>query len=267
MDNFGACFYPPARQAEDTGDLQVMAFVARPGLRLWTASIDGTVSATLMYKGLVNENPPEIKALCPVTDSFGKAAGNQLPQFGRLLVYHGQFIVTWDKLRLWVLDTSPCSVVGYLDTHGPIVDVCTVGHEIFILRQSFERMVVRFSLIPKIPNPLIKILVVHDSSKEDTKNKENVNDPNQSRTEMELKETDLHLALNAVRKADKTLGTVSSAAQNDSLISRKAVAEQAATISAPSLTSRFDNIPEQDYGDIVYSKAKRKNRKKKRKNG
>ena len=119
IGDFGACFYPPARQTEGSDD-QITAYVARPGLRLWTANIDCSVSSTLMYKGLVTENPPAIRTLSLPTGHINETStSNQVPQFTKLLIFHGQFIVTWDSLRLWVLDTSPCSVLGYLDNLHP----------------------------------------------------------------------------------------------------------------------------------------------------
>ena len=150
---FGAFFYPPAKAGLASAPPPTI-YTARPGLRLWTADTEGKVSATLMYKGLLNENPPGIRMLGPAAAS---SVSQATAQFGPLLIYHGQFVVTWDANRLWVLDTSPCAVVGFHGKLGSIMDVCTVGHDVYLLLSGCERFIVRISLIPKLANPLLDI--------------------------------------------------------------------------------------------------------------
>lgn len=192
--------------------------------------------------------------------------GNKISQFGRLLVFHGQFIVTWDSVRLWVLDTSPCCIVGCHSNHGPILDVCTVGHEIFLLTQSTERMIVKFSLIPKIPNPLIKIHVVADLAKESS-TENNVD--NSTGLQIQTKQLDVQHteSLCPAPQVGKTTGFGSLEDDEDSDDSPKTESKQGSNVFTPPLIPKFKNIPETDYGDIVYSKSKKRNKKKKPKNG
>ena len=171
---YGACFYPPARRTSEEGSSETPnVFTARPGLRIWTADINGKVSATLMYKGLTSENPPGIKVLAPLPPCLSKHSPDFQAQFGSLLIYHGQFLVTWDVSRLWVLDTSPCSLVGFHSNLGDIVDVSTVGHEIYVLQRGGERLLMKLSLIPRLPNPLVDLTALTDHSYKDDNNHEN----------------------------------------------------------------------------------------------
>lgn len=121
-----------------------------------------------MYKGLTNENPPGITTLDPPPPCLTKLPKDYQAQFGPLRLYHGQFFVTWDVSRLWVLDTSPCALVGYRGDLGDIVDVSTVGHEIYVLQRSGERQLMKLSLIPKLANPLLDVVALLERSfKED----------------------------------------------------------------------------------------------------
>lgn len=121
-----------------------------------------------MYKGLTNENPPGITTLDPPPPCLTKLPKDSQVQFGPLRLYHGQFFVTWDVSRLWVLDTSPCALVGYHGNLGDIVDVSTVGHEIYVLQRGGERLLMKLSLIPKLANPLLDVVALLERSlKED----------------------------------------------------------------------------------------------------
>lgn len=139
-------------------------YTSRPGLRLWTADINGKVSATLMYKGLTNENPPGITILNPPPPCLTRLPTDYQAQFGPLRLFHGQFFVTWDVSRLWVLDTSPCALVGYHGNMGDIVDVSMSGHEIYILQRGGERLLMKLSLIPKLANPLLDVVALLERS-------------------------------------------------------------------------------------------------------
>ena len=162
---FGAMFYPPSRGTfEEKTKTQPNVYTSRPGLRLWTADINGKVSATLMYKGLTNENPPGITILDPPPPCLTKLPKDYQPQFGPLRLYHGQFFVTWDVSRLWILDSSPCALVGYHGNLGDILDVSTAGHEIYVLQRGGERPLMKLSLIPKLSNPLLDVVALLEHS-------------------------------------------------------------------------------------------------------
>lgn len=132
-----------------------------------------------MYKGLTNENPPGITILNPPPPCFTRLPTDYQAQFGPLRLYHGQFFVTWDVSRLWVLDTSPCALVGYHDNLGDIVDISTAGHEIFVLQRGGERLLMKLTLIPKLANPLLDVLELLERS---YKNEEQENEKQQEPT-------------------------------------------------------------------------------------
>lgn len=117
-----------------------------------------------MYKGLTNENPPGITILNPPPPCLTKLPTDYQPQFGPLRLYHGQFFVTWNVSRLWVLDTSPCALVGYHGNLGDIIDVSTAGHEIYVLQRGGERPIMKLSLIPKLTNPLLDVVALLERS-------------------------------------------------------------------------------------------------------
>ena len=182
---FGACFYPPARPNTSSGSTASppVVYTVRPGLRLWTANMEGKVSATLMYKGLLNESPPGIRLIAPTQPATLDLPSNTAGQFGPLSIYHGQFVVTWDTSRLWVLDTSPCALVGFHGNFSGIVDVCTVGHEIYVLQLGGEWFIRRISLVPKLPNPLLDVTTLLVSSFKDDEVNGDVNDVTAVHTE------------------------------------------------------------------------------------
>ena len=117
-----------------------------------------------MYKGLTNENPPGIEILDPAPPCLTRLPTDNQAQFGPLRLYHGQFFVTWDVSRLWVLDSSPCALVGYHGNLGDIVDVSTAGHEIYVLQRGGERLLMKLSLIPKLANPLLDVVTLIERS-------------------------------------------------------------------------------------------------------
>ena len=166
LGRFGAMFYPPARGTSgERLKKQPTVYTSRPGQRLWTADTNGKVLSTLMYKGLTNENPPGIMILNPLPPpTLTKLPPDYQPQFGPLRLLHGQFFVTWDTSRLWVLDPSPCALVGYHGNLGDIVDVSTAGHEIYVLQRGGERRLMKLSLIPRLANPLVDVVALMEHS-------------------------------------------------------------------------------------------------------
>ena len=66
--------------------------------------------------------------------------------------------------QLWVLDTSPCALVGYHGNLGDIVDVSTAGHEIYVLQRGGDRLLMKLSLIPKLANPLVDVVALLEHS-------------------------------------------------------------------------------------------------------
>ena len=117
-------------------------YAARPGLRIWTADGNGKVSSTSVFKTLLAEKPPVIRTL---TGNDGKM--NSSGQFGQLLAFYNQYIVTWDQSHIWVLDLDVGSVIGCHSNLGKIRDVAVCGHEIYVLGNQRERFLRRFTVV------------------------------------------------------------------------------------------------------------------------
>ena len=133
---FGGCFIPDTLR-EPTKKL----YAARPGLRIWTADGSGKVSSTSVFKSLLADKPPIIQTLIGNDNKF-----NSNGQFGQLLVFYNQYIITWDIHHIWVLDVDLGNVIGCHSNIGKIRDVTVCGHEIFILLNQRERFLRRLIL-------------------------------------------------------------------------------------------------------------------------
>ncbi|XP_028395914.1 tectonin beta-propeller repeat-containing protein 2-like isoform X2 [Dendronephthya gigantea] len=133
---FGGCFLPENIQ-EPTKKL----YAARPGLRIWTAGSDGKVSSTSVFKSLLSEKPPVISTLIENDNKFSSNG-----QFGKLLVFYNQYVLSWDPSHIWVLDLDIGKVMGCHSNLGKIRDVSVSGHEVFVLLNQRERFLRRFVL-------------------------------------------------------------------------------------------------------------------------
>lgn len=239
---FGAIFYPPSTQEKEKSSPDV--YTSRPGLRLWIADVTGKVSATLMYKGLTNDNPPGITIMNPQPVCLSKLPTDFQPQFGPLRLYHGQFFVTWDVSQLWVLDTSPCALVGYHGNLGDIVDVSTVGHEIYVLQRGGERLLIKLSLIPKLRNPLVNVVALlthsYKSQGDDTLNRRQEKGPQKQLEPINEATTAASVCLET---ADLPL------------------ADASETLNEKDLFKKYQDIRHQDFGEIVFRKQKRSKKK------
>lgn len=239
---FGAMFYPPSRGAPEDKS-QPSVYTSRPGLRLWTADVSGKVSATLMYKGLTNESPPGITILNPPPPCVAKPSTDHQPQFGPLRLFHGQFFVTWDVSRLWVLDTSPCALVGYHGNLGDVVDVSTSGHEIYVLQRGGDRMLIKLCLIPKLSNPLLDVVALLEHS---YKSEEEDN--------VIKKEAESSKHGKPISK-EKTAESVCDRTADSS------TTEMLETVKEIDPFKKYQDIRHQDFGDIVFRKQKRSKKK------
>lgn len=202
-----------------------------------------------MYKGLMNENPPGIRTLTPLPSPSLAAATRPeslsltAPKFGRLQNFHGQFVVTWDLQRLWVLDTSPCALVCYHHSyHGDIADVCTVGHEVYLLHHKGERLIKKFSLIPKLPNPLVevrKILL--------------------NKTKLEPESV---VSTHEKGTTSKDRLAISTVVENNKPVSNVAQPYDGRQQDLAVLAAKLQGVVYEDYGDIVFKPRKSKRRQK-----
>lgn len=134
---FGGCFLPECVQ-EPTKKL----YAARPGLRIWTSGGNGKVSSTSVFKSLLSDKPAIISTLIENDNKFSSNG-----QFGKLLMFYNQYVLSWDPNHIWVLDLDIGNVIGCHSNLGKIRDVSVSGHEVFVLFNQRERFLRRFVLV------------------------------------------------------------------------------------------------------------------------
>lgn len=199
----------------------------------------------------MNGNPPGIHTLSPLpSPSLADATRIEPvsaapPQFGRFEIFHGQFVVTWDCHRLWVLDTSPCALVCYHHCyHGNIMDVSTSGHEIYVLQQKGPRLITKVSLIPRIPNPLLQVSKLLQSSRQ---------------MDSSLVGNDVVMQTSDPSSISKDEDSSSSSNQSEQMETQDKTLEEPHDLAV--LASKLQDVVDEDYGDIVF-KPKRTSKKK-----
>ena len=148
--NFGACFHPVAGPVAT--DEVVDVFAARPGFRIWKATIDGKVLSTMIYKDSIHKGLPIIETLDLAANVNQPPQQGEYKQFGPLVAFHDNFVVTWQGSCLWVVDPSTGVLVGCHNNLGCIVDVGINRNEIFILSKGKENFIrrVEFEINPCI---------------------------------------------------------------------------------------------------------------------
>ncbi|XP_068762741.1 BLOC-2 complex member HPS5-like isoform X1 [Montipora capricornis] len=125
---YGSCFFK-----ESMSD-NLAIYSARPGSRLWEASIDGQVLSTQQYKKLLATPPVTIlgyrhSATKPLLE------GDFPPQsvnFAKLLLVRERFIVTWYGMSLYIMDPILGQLVAWYSLDAEVQDICCVGSEIYV---------------------------------------------------------------------------------------------------------------------------------------
>lgn len=120
-------------------------YAARPGLRLWKATIDGKVLTTMMFKDSINKGLPPIETLELASNLGLPPQQGEYKQFGPLVTFHDQFVATWQGSCVWVMDPSTGVVVGCHSNLGCVVDVGVNKNELFVLTKGQERFVRRIT--------------------------------------------------------------------------------------------------------------------------
>ena len=115
-------------------------YAARPGLRLWKATIDGKVLSTMIFKASIIKGEPLIETIDLPSQVELPPQGDQ-KQFGSLLVFNNQFIVTWQGSCVWVMDPGTGYIIGCHSNLGCVVDVSVCGNELFILSKGEEHFI------------------------------------------------------------------------------------------------------------------------------
>ena len=140
---FGAVFEPISVERKEP-----VMYIARPGLRLWHAKPDGKVSATYIFKDLVTDLSKNVSLLAMTT---GGLVPHDLEscQFGPLLVYQDSYVLSHHGPELYVIDPPVGAFTSYHISLGHIEDVAVCGDEVFILRRTPGRVLIRLAHKPQ----------------------------------------------------------------------------------------------------------------------
>ncbi|ODM97592.1 Tectonin beta-propeller repeat-containing protein 2 [Orchesella cincta] len=120
-------------------------YSVRPGGRLWVANLSGVVQHTIKFKELlVSGSQPEITVIKPPKTTL--RSPQEDIQFSRVFRFMKDYLVTYHKDILHVMDARNTVVLGTCQQLRSILDVAVNKDEIFILESS--RNVIRISAKP-----------------------------------------------------------------------------------------------------------------------
>lgn len=125
LGNFGACFYDVPREPQHT-----CIYASRPSLRLWKANVEGKVLETFIFKD---------DALLPSCNiSSGLNSSTSLssklePQFGIVLKFMEDFLVSWNDSQLYVITVEDPTIFLKYGDFSNISSVAVCKDEIFLL--------------------------------------------------------------------------------------------------------------------------------------
>jgi len=125
---YGSCFFK-----ENMSESPAI-YSARPGSRLWEASIDGQVMSTQQYKKLLATPPVNILG-CGHSAAEPTAEGDFPPQsvnFAKLLLVRERFLVTWHGTSLYIIDPILGQLVAWYSLDSAVLDICCVGNELYM---------------------------------------------------------------------------------------------------------------------------------------
>ncbi|XP_031548759.1 Hermansky-Pudlak syndrome 5 protein homolog [Actinia tenebrosa] len=125
---FGACFLKQFNQESAT------IYTARPGSRLWEASIDGQVISTQHYKQLLAVPPSPVLGYghdAETTHSKDEHKPKSL-NFAKLLLIRERFLLTWQDSNIFLLDPVLGQLAGWYQLNQEISDVCCHGNQFYI---------------------------------------------------------------------------------------------------------------------------------------
>ncbi|CAL8111418.1 unnamed protein product [Orchesella dallaii] len=122
-------------------------YSVRPGARLWVADLSGVVKHTIKFKELLLAgSQPEIPVIKPPKPHPRPTSQDQDIQFSRVFRFMKDYLVTYYKDILYVMDARSTIVLGTCQQLRSILDVAVNKDEIFILESS--RNVIRLSAKP-----------------------------------------------------------------------------------------------------------------------
>ena len=119
-------------------------YCARPGLRLWRATTEGTVEMTYMFRDLLHGKTNLVPVLPDTVCDTDRGAIEEV-NFGKLYVLGEKHLVTFSGNSLFVLDPAGRKLLGWANNLGEIQDMAVSTEEVFFLRRGSGRRIVRIA--------------------------------------------------------------------------------------------------------------------------
>ena len=123
-------------------------YSARPGLRLWSADFDGTVLATLNFKGFFAPAPSFVVKVesnwSKMTPAFPEDSQFKDPALNftillRPLSDQTPLLLSWQDNALYLIDLEEVCVPKWLNQYTVIKDVAVCGSEVYILHGEAKK--------------------------------------------------------------------------------------------------------------------------------
>ena len=95
---------------------EAVVFASRPGLRLWIAATDGSVSATYLFKDLLLEQHQNIELLPDTLHGVAPLTSEEL-QFGPLLLFKVSLIVIGHNVTFLIQEIQIFLFLGHPYRH------------------------------------------------------------------------------------------------------------------------------------------------------
>ena len=127
---------------------EAIIYAARPGLRLWKASLTGGVEITLIFKDLLTATSADITFIggVPMIDEPEPASSEV--QFGKLFVFTGKYLLTCDGRGLFLIDPQAGRFLCYHCGVSGVIDVAVNDDEVFLLAGRRSRTLIRVAQKP-----------------------------------------------------------------------------------------------------------------------
>ncbi|XP_066992406.2 tectonin beta-propeller repeat-containing protein 2 isoform X2 [Anabrus simplex] len=124
---------------------ELVIYASRPGLRLWLADKNGIVQQTLIYKDTMLQAHTHVPLINPAPAHVKQGRGEH--QFGPLLVFKENLLLTYSSDVVYILNPSDISVVAMIVDLRKVLDVSVSKDEIFVLEGN--RSLIRIASVPE----------------------------------------------------------------------------------------------------------------------
>ncbi|XP_069698641.1 tectonin beta-propeller repeat-containing protein 2 isoform X2 [Periplaneta americana] len=131
---------------------ELVVYASRPGLRVWLADKNGVVQQTLIYKDALMSEHTHTPLINPAPYHVKQSHGDH--QFGPLLVFRENLLVTYSSDIVYVLNPATITVVATVADLRKVQDVAVNKDEIFILEG--ERSLIRVAYTPETTATLVQ---------------------------------------------------------------------------------------------------------------